>query len=110
MNFAENWISIDKNVDYDKTLAAIQTVVDGYPGLQRDVQTYLKERTKEVLSSSSDSIIVRIFGDDLDVMRQKAEQIKELLAGIDGVIDEHVTLQTNVPQVHVQVDLAKASQ
>ena len=110
MNFTENWISIDPDVDYDKTLAAVQKVVDGYPGLQRDVQTYLKERTKEVLTGSSDAIVVRIFGDDLDVLREKADEVKELVAGIDGIIDEHVTLQTNIPQLHVEVDLAKASQ
>ena len=74
MNFAENWISIDPKVDYDKTLAAVQKVVDGYPGLQRDVQTYLKERTKEVLTGSSEAIVVRIFGDDLEVLREKAER------------------------------------
>ena len=109
MNFTENWISIDPNVDYDKTHAAVQKVVDGYPGLQRDVQTYLKERTKEVLTGSSDAIIVRIVGDDLDVLRNKANEVKDLVAGIDGIIDEHVTLQTPVPQVNVQVDLAKAA-
>ena len=87
----------------------MQKVVDGYPGLQRDVQTYLKERTKEVLTGSSDAIIIRIFGDDLDVLRDKANEVKELIAGIDGIIDEHVTLQTDVPQVDVQVDLAKAA-
>ena len=81
MNFTENWISIDPDVDYDKTLAAVQKVVDGYPGLQRDVQTYLKERTKEVLTGSSDAIIVRIFGDDLDVLRDKADEVKEPSAG-----------------------------
>ncbi|WP_406038909.1 efflux RND transporter permease subunit [Micromonospora sp. NBC_00898] len=109
MNFTENWISIDPKVDYDKTHAAVQKVVDGYPGLQRDVQTYLKERTKEVLTGSSDAIIIRIVGDDLNVLRQKADEVKELIAGIDGIIDEHVTLQTPVPQVDVQVDLAKAA-
>ncbi|MGW6930943.1 efflux RND transporter permease subunit [Lentzea sp. NPDC054927] len=110
MNFTENWISIDKDVDYSKTVAAVQKVVDGYPGLQRDVQTYLKERTKEVLTGSSDAITVRIYGDDLDGIRQKANEVKELIAGIDGIIDEHVTLQTNIPQVAVEVDLQKASQ
>ncbi|SIM49210.1 efflux RND transporter permease subunit [Micromonospora cremea] len=109
MNFTENWISIDPKVDYDETHAAVQKVVDGYPGLQRDVQTYLKERTKEVLTGSSDAIIIRIVGDDLDVLRDKANEVKELIAGVDGIIDEHVTLQTNVPQVDVQVDLAKAA-
>ncbi|SFR27849.1 heavy metal efflux pump, CzcA family [Lentzea waywayandensis] len=110
MNFTENWISIDKDVDYKKTVAAVQKVVDGYPGLQRDVQTYLKERTKEVLTGSSDAITVRIYGDDLDGIRQKANEVKELIAGIDGIIEEHVTLQTNIPQVAVEVDLQKASQ
>jgi CzcA family heavy metal efflux pump len=110
MNFGENWISIDPNVDYDKTVAAIQQVVDGYPGLQRDVQTYLKERTKEVLTGSSDAVVVRIYGDDLDTLRNKAKEVKDLIGGVDGVIEEHVTLQTNIPQLHVEVDLAKASQ
>ena len=48
--FGENWISIDPAVDYDKTHAAVLEVVNGYPGLRRDVQTYLKERIREVLT------------------------------------------------------------
>ncbi|MGQ0656970.1 MAG: efflux RND transporter permease subunit [Chromatiales bacterium] len=109
MHFGENWISIDKSVDYDKTLAAVNEAVEGYPGLVRDVQTYLKERTKEVLTGTSESIVVRIFGDELDVLRQKAEEVKELLGGIDGVIEEHVDLQIEIPQLQVEVDLAAAS-
>ena len=65
INFGENWISVDPKVDYDKTLASLQEVVDGYPGIYRDVQTYLKERIREVLTGSSESIVVRIYGDDL---------------------------------------------
>jgi Cu/Ag efflux pump CusA len=63
-----------------------------------------------VLTGSSDAIVIRIFGDDLDVIREKAEEIKELVAGVDGIIDEHVTLQKDIPQLQVEVDLAKASQ
>ncbi|WP_433272429.1 efflux RND transporter permease subunit [Actinosynnema sp. CS-041913] len=110
MNFTENWISISPDVDYDKTVAAVQQVVNGYPGLQRDVQTYLKERTKEVLTGGSDAIIVRIYGDDLEVLREKANAVKDSISGVDGIKEAHVTLQTNIPQVHVEVDLQKASQ
>ena len=109
VNFAENWISIDPKVDYDKTVAAIQKVVDGYPGLQRDVQTYLRERTKETLSGSSEAIVVRISGDDLGVLRQKAEEMRRILSEVDGTVEEHVELQTEVPAIEVQVDLDKAS-
>src|SRR3990172_643150 len=50
VHFGENWISVDPKVDYDETLQKIQETVDGYPGLYRDVQTYLKERIREVLT------------------------------------------------------------
>jgi len=109
MNFAENWISLDKSANYDKAIAAIKEVVEGYPGLYRDVQTYLKERTKEVLTGTSESIVVRIYGDDLGVMREKAEEIKTIMSGIDGIIEEHVDLQIEIPQLQVEVDLAAAS-
>ena len=109
MNFAENWISIDRNVDYDQTVAAVQAVVDTFPGLQRDVQTYLKERTKEVLSGTGHGIVVRISGDDLGVMRKKAEEVQALISTIDGVVHPHVQLLTEVPQIQIEVDLAKAS-
>ena len=66
IDFTENWVSVDPKVDYDKTLAAIQETVDGYPGIYRDVQTYLRERIKEVLTGAGESIVVRIFGPELD--------------------------------------------
>jgi len=108
MNFGENWISIDPSADYDKTLAAVQEVVDGYPGLRRDVQTYLKERIREVLTGSSEAIVVHIFGDDLGTLRAKAEEVKNMLSGIDGIVEENVELQGDVPQLEVRLDLEKA--
>jgi Cu/Ag efflux pump CusA len=50
-NFTELWISIDPKAPYEQTVAKIQEVVDGYPGLVRDLLTYLKERIKEVLTA-----------------------------------------------------------
>ncbi len=109
INFTENWVSVDPTVDYDKTVAAIQATVDGYPGLLRDVQTYLKERIREVLTGSSQAIVVRIYGPELDVLRSKADEVRDALARIDGIVDLHVELHANVPQIEVEVDLAKAA-
>jgi Cu/Ag efflux pump CusA len=109
MNFGENWISVDPEVDYDETLAAVQEVVDGYPGLYRDVQTYLKERIREVLAGSSNAVVVRIYGEDLDQLHQKAEEINAILGGIDGIVENHIELQANIPQLDIKVDLALAA-
>ncbi len=76
MNFTENWVSVDPKADYDSTLHAIQETVEGYPGIYRDVQTYLKERIREVLTGGGEAIIVRLYGPDLDVLRATAEKIK----------------------------------
>ena len=65
VDFGENWISVDPAVDYDTALADVQHTVEAYPGLYRDVQTYLRERIKEVLTGSSESIVVRVYGPDL---------------------------------------------
>jgi CzcA family heavy metal efflux pump len=109
VDFGENWISVDPSVSYNDTLAAIQETVDGYPGLRRDVQTYLKERIREVLAGSSHPIIIRIYGDDLTVLREKGEEIKTMLGEIDGVVDEHVeTIITPTPQIEVEVNLTVA--
>jgi Cu/Ag efflux pump CusA len=106
--FGENWISVDPAVDYDETLAAVQSLVDGYPGLFRDVQTYLKERIREVLTGSSEAIVVRIYGQDLDVLRAKADEVEAKFAEIEGIVDLHVEFLVDVPQVQIEVDLAKA--
>jgi CzcA family heavy metal efflux pump len=108
MYFGENWISVDPAVDYEDTVAHIQDVVDGYPGLQRDVQTYLKERIREVLTGSSEAITIRIFGPELDVLRAKAEDLQAAMAGIPGIIDLHIQLQAEIPQIDIEVDLAAA--
>ena len=108
--FTENWISVDPSVDYDKTLASVQETVDGYPGLVRDVQTYLKERIREVLTGSSDTVVIRIYGQDLEVLREKAEEVLAALEGVEGIADLKKELHMETPQVEIEVDLAKAQQ
>jgi CzcA family heavy metal efflux pump len=108
MYFGENWISVDPAVDYDETINNIQATVDGYPGLFRDVLTYLKERIREVLTGTSEAIVVRIYGHNLDLLHQKASEVRDALEGIEGLIDLHVELHEEIPQIEVKVDLEKA--
>jgi Cu/Ag efflux pump CusA len=108
MYFGENWVSVDPSVDYDETLNKIQETVDGYPGLYRDVQTYLKERIREVLTGTHEAITVRIYGTDLDVLRQKADELKKKLEKVEGLVGLKVQMQQKIPQIDVEVNLAAA--
>ena len=102
-NFTELWISIDDDADYTATLARVQEVVDGYPGLYRDVLTYLKERVKEVLTGASATIVVRIFGPELETLRAKAHEVAAAIEGVPGVVDLKVEPQVLVPQIDVRL-------
>lgn len=101
-NFTELWISIDPNVDYDSTVARINETVNGYPGLVRDVLTYLKERTKEVLTGAGASIVVRIYGPNLDVLRARAAEIQSEMSKVPGVANLKLEQQVLVPQIEAR--------
>ena len=99
-----------KKADYDETLAAVHSTVECYPGLYRDVQTYLRERIKEVLTGSSEAVVVRIFGPDLATLRSKATGRRGRIADVHGVVDAHAASQTDLPHVAVEPDVARARQ
>jgi CzcA family heavy metal efflux pump len=109
-NFTELWISLDPDVDYKTTVDKIQEVVDGYPGLYRDLLTYLRERIKEVLTGTSATLVIRIYGENLDVLRLKAEEVRATIADIEGIVDLKVQPQVMVPQVEVHFRPKAAAQ
>ena len=109
INFTENWVSVDPDADLDATRERIEAAVAGYPGLNRDVQTYLRERIKEVLTGAGESVVVRLFGPELPVMRAEAQRIYERVKDIPGLIDLHVEQQVDVPQVQVRVNIQAAA-
>lgn len=102
-DFTELWISIDPKVDYDETIAKVQAVVDSYPGLVRDLLTFLRERIKEVLTGTSASVVVRIFGPDLAMLQQQAAEVGTALKDVPGVSALKVEPQTLVPHITVKL-------
>ncbi len=108
VNFGENWISVDPNADYDKTVSRIREVVNSYPGLFHDLQTYLRERIDEVLVGESEPIIIRIFGDNLRTLRREAHHVRNKLDEVKGLDDLHVELQVDNPEIQVKVRLGAA--
>lgn len=101
-NFTELWISLDESVDYDASVKRIKEVVDGYPGLFRDVLTYLRERIKEVLTGAGATIVVRIYGPDQDELRTAGARVRSAISSIQGVSDLKLESQVLVPQIRIR--------
>jgi CzcA family heavy metal efflux pump len=102
-NFTELWISVRDDVPLEETTKKIQEVVDGYPGLYRDLLTYLKERIKEVLTGAGATIVVRVYGPDMTVLRAKAQEVYKEVTSVEGVLTPKVEPQVLVPQLQVRL-------
>jgi len=102
------WVGLQPGAPYDETIAAIRESVQGYPGLNVQVQAYLTDKAKEVLTAGDDPVVVRVQGLERDVLRQQAERLKELLTGVPGLINLRMPGEAVQPEVEIEVDLAAA--
>jgi Cu/Ag efflux pump CusA len=109
INTGEIWLSIDSAADYDSTLADLEEVIAGYPGLERQVMTYPEKRLVEIAGARPEDLVVRIFGQDTAVLREKAGQVRDLLAGIDGISAANVEPQVDEASLQVEIDLDAAA-
>jgi CzcA family heavy metal efflux pump len=101
IDFTELWISLDPSVDYQPTVAHLQEIVNGYPGLFRDLLTYLRERIKEVLTGASASIVVRIYGPELEQLTTTANRVADAIRPLPGTANLAVQQQIMIPQVAI---------
>ena len=111
VNTGEIWISVDSSANYDDTIASIRETVEGYPGIDRNVLTYSDERLDDPrIAGTREDIVVRIYGQEYEELSKKADEVMQILAGVDGVANERIQQLPQEPQVEIQVDLDKAQQ
>jgi len=108
VNSGEIWVSIAPDSDYGRTTSAIRSAMDGYVGLRNEVLTYAEQRVRAVRAGRKDAFAVRIFGRDLNVLRTKAAEVKQLLTGVDGIVDPQVDLGSEEPTVEIEVNVPVA--
>ncbi len=108
INSGEIWLRVKSGANYPSTVRRVQAVIDGYPGLRTDVLSYPEQRVRKVLTGTSDPLVVRIFGQDLEVLRTKAGEVRAMVAGLDGVSSARADLQIDEPTMKIEVDLESA--
>ncbi|MCW2931115.1 MAG: acriflavin resistance protein [Actinomycetia bacterium] len=104
-NSGELWVSMRPDANYGATLAAIEQVADGTPGIQGTVSTYESDAMGGVLSAPPDEVTTRIYGPDYATLESLAGKVRALMAGVPGVSGAQVQYETSQPTIDVQVNL-----
>lgn len=108
VNSGEIWVHLDPSADYEETIAAIEDVVGGYPDLTNEVSTYSGKRVIDVLGGTQEDLVVRVYGEDPAVLQDTAGQVRDAVAGIEGLGDPRIAEQLEEPVIEVEVDTARA--
>jgi HME family heavy-metal exporter len=117
VNYSETIIALDPDSELDRQqqLDRIRAALDGVPGVESDsgraeTEQPIAHLMSHMLSGVKAQIAVKIFGEDLNVLRQLAQQAREAMQQVPGVVDVAVEQQMPTPQLVIDYDRAKLAQ
>lgn len=108
-NYSEFDVRLNPNGDRDQTLDQIGGVTRRYPGFAWAVKGFISERMGEVLSGSTSTVAVKVFGGDLQTLQQLAAQIYNQAAVTPGVAGLQAVQQMNAPQLSIRLKRGPAA-
>ena len=86
-----------------KMAGEIREILEGFPGIQFEVLTFLGDRIGETLSGETAPVVVSIFGDDLDVLDARARDVVRVLNGVQGAKDVQTKSPPGVPRMAIKL-------
>jgi heavy metal efflux system protein len=92
---------------FEKMAAVLEEKV---PGTSVEFTQPIQMRFNEMIAGAKSEIVVKIFGDDLKTLSQKAMECERLIRGIDGVASIKVERLTGLPQIQVKFQREKMAQ
>jgi CzcA family heavy metal efflux pump len=83
--------------------ADIRRVLVRFLGVNFAMETFLTERVEETLSGYTASVVLNVFGDDLDLIDTKAQQIAKVLNDVPGATDVQIQSPPGMPQLSIKL-------
>ena len=103
----EEWTSAETR---EELVAKMEEALIPLAGVKFEFQQPIQMRFNELLSGSKQDIAVKIFGDDLDILAQKATNVEKIIQKIEGVEDINVEKVTGLAQVQVDFNRDRLAQ
>jgi cobalt-zinc-cadmium resistance protein CzcA len=93
----------------DELVGLMEEEFKDLPGQKVSFTQPIEQRVNEMISGVRGDVAVKIFGDDLEVLRRRAEKVQEVLESIDGHADVSVEQQAGQPVLQIRVDSEQAA-
>ena len=84
---------------------SIRDILDDTPGMASELNTFLIERVDETISGYTAPVVVNIFGNDLDLLDRKAQEVARVMATVPGATDIQLRAPPGTPLLKVRVRL-----
>ncbi len=98
------WVSAkSKNELAEKFKEALAII----PGMEVEFTQPIEMRFNELITGVRADIAIKIFGEDLEVLNKKANEIKSLVENVEGADDITVEKVVGLPEMNVKFDRAK---
>ncbi len=104
-NYSEFEVDLQPGMTGEETEEAqieMRKVLAGFPGANFALKPFLTERVEESLSGYTASVIVNIYGNDLNVLDETAQQVAQELNGIEGAAEVQLQSPPGLPQLTIR--------
>ena len=93
----------------DELVAAIQTELSAIPGIRMSFSQPIALRVNELISGIKSDVAVKLFGPDLDVLREHGNRIAAAMGAIEGAEDVRVEQVAGFAQIEIVMDRKAAA-
>jgi len=107
VNYAEVHIELKPLDEWPKyktkqeLIAALSKELSAFPGVQLNFTQPIQNAFDELLSGIRAQLAIKLFGEDLDVLQKKCEEIRTAIRDVPGLVDLSVEQSFGQPQVQV---------
>ncbi|GAB3366864.1 CusA/CzcA family heavy metal efflux RND transporter [Arachidicoccus ginsenosidivorans] len=95
----KDWTSASNKDELAEKMQA--KLEENVPGVTFGFQQPIQMRFNELISGAKQDLVVKVFGDDLDMLAKYAEQIGDIAQTVKGSADIYVEQVTGLPQIVV---------
>jgi cobalt-zinc-cadmium resistance protein CzcA len=93
----------------DKLVAQMDAELEKFPGVDFNFSQNIEDNVEEAMSGVKGENSLKLFGDDIDVLVEKAGEIRDVMAGVPGVADLAVFQETGQPELLISIDRAASA-